>query len=99
MCYISHARLQQVKFGSYLDVAPELIVEVLSPADRWIEVNCKLEEYFAIGVERVWIADPIRQILYVYTFPTHITILQRQDTVRDETILPCFESVVAEFFG
>ena len=42
----------------FLDVAPELIVEVLSPHDRWSDVMEKLVEYFAIGVQVVWVADP-----------------------------------------
>lgn len=97
--FISHARLQQVKSDSYLDVAPELVVEVLSPRDRWLDVEQKLEEYFAIGVDRVWIADPIHQTLRIYTALNQFTILQRDDVVRDEGILPGFECKVAEFFS
>lgn len=97
--FISHARLQQVKSDSYLDVAPELVIEVLSPRDRWLDVEQKLEEYFAIGVDRVWIADPIRQTLRIYTALNLFTILQGDAVVRDEAILPGFECKVAEFFS
>lgn len=97
--FISSQRLQQVKSESYLDVAPELIVEVLSPNDRWLDVEQKLEEYFAIGVDRVWIADPMRQTLRIYTAHNEFTILQESDTVKDEAILPGFECKVAEFFS
>lgn len=48
---------------------------------------------------RVWIADPIRQTLRIYTALNQFTILQRDDVVRDEGILPGFECKVAEFFN
>ena len=38
VAYISKDRLAQTQSQSYLDVAPELIVEVLSPGDSWSEV-------------------------------------------------------------
>jgi hypothetical protein len=41
-----------------IERAPDLIVEVLSPNDRWGEVTQKLHEYFSIGVRLVWVADP-----------------------------------------
>ncbi len=47
-------------------VAPELVIEVVSPNDRWIEIVDKLEEYFAIGVVEVWIADPRKQEIRIY---------------------------------
>ena len=41
--FISHERLLQVQSQSYLDVAPELVVEVLSPRDSWVDMAEKLE--------------------------------------------------------
>src|SRR5258708_1924002 len=35
--YISNERLANLKSRSFMDVAPELIVEAMSPDDRWTE--------------------------------------------------------------
>ena len=51
--FMSHERLAKLGDSAFLDVAPELIVEVLSPDDRWSEVRQKLREYFEIGVALV----------------------------------------------
>ena len=40
----------KVKSQSYLDVAPELIVEVMSPDDAWSNLMEKLDQYFTAGV-------------------------------------------------
>jgi Uma2 family endonuclease len=34
----------------FLEVAPDLVVEIISPNDRWQDVRQNLAEYFAIGV-------------------------------------------------
>lgn len=97
--YISKERLTQAQSQGYLDVAPELIVEVLSPNDRWSGVIEKLEEYFAIGVEAVWIADPERQEIFVYHSLTDVQRFTTDDNLPGGTILPGFEVPISEFFG
>jgi Uma2 family endonuclease len=39
VAFISNERMARVRSSSYLDVAPELVVEVLSPDDRWSEME------------------------------------------------------------
>ncbi len=70
--FVSRGRLAQVKSKSYLDVAPELVVEILSPDDRWSDLTDKLDEYFAIGVNLIWVVDPRRKQVYVYRSVTDV---------------------------
>jgi Uma2 family endonuclease len=96
--YISRDQLSKAKTDGFLDVAPELVVEILSPGDRWSDVHDKLEEYFGIGVQAVWIADPKHKRLFAYSSPTHAKSFAENDIITDENILPGFEMLVAEFF-
>ncbi len=59
--FISSERIAQITSESYLDVAPELVVEVISPGNTWQEMRDKIEEYFAIGVQWVWLVGPARK--------------------------------------
>lgn len=43
---------------------PLLCVEILSPEDRVVRLEDKIEEYFLMGVRAVWIIDPSRRIGY-----------------------------------
>jgi len=97
--FISNARLAQVRSKSYLDVAPELVVEVLSPEDAWSTVMEKLEEYFAIGVRLIWVADPRRQRLHVYRSLTDVESVGVGDELPGGDVLPGFRAPVAELFG
>jgi len=45
---------------------PFLVVEILSPEDRWSRLTRKLEDYFAMGCPNIWILDPVRSKAYRY---------------------------------
>ena len=85
--------------GKALQVAPELVVEIVSPSDRWSELRNKIAEYFAIGVERVWIVEPEKKQLLVYRTPTEFTQLTQQESVRGEGILEGFTLPLHELFA
>jgi len=97
--YISHERFAQIKSTSYLDVAPELVVEVMSPDDSWTEINDKIEEYFAIGVVLIWIVNPKRKQVHVYHSLTTLEILRLNDTLTGDEVLPGFAVPLTELFG
>jgi Uma2 family endonuclease len=48
------------------DVPPLLIVEVITPEDRFTHIMQKLDEYRRWGVEHVWLVVPDLRRLYVY---------------------------------
>jgi Uma2 family endonuclease len=96
--YISQERYQQVSSGSFLDVAPEIIVEVMSPSNTWSEVTQKLREYFATGVDLVWVADPEVNIVYAYRSLTDVREFTAMEDLPGDEILPGFSVPVASLF-
>jgi Uma2 family endonuclease len=96
--FISHERYAGKRSSSYLDVAPDLIVEVLSPNDAWTEVMQKLREYFAIGVRLVWVADPEAQIVYAYRALTDLREFPAGAELPGDDVLPGFSVPVARLF-
>ena len=99
VAFISTERIAQVKSKSYLDVAPELVVEVLSPDDAWSGLMEKLDEYFASGVKVVWVADPRTRQIYVYHSMTSVERFAEQGTLTGGDVLPGFSVLVAELFA
>jgi Uma2 family endonuclease len=51
-------RSQVVEQDGYIHSAPELIVEVLSPANTRPERESKLKDYESLGVPEVWVVSP-----------------------------------------
>lgn len=52
----------------YLDGAPDLVVEVLSPSTRKKDMTLKLSKYAEAGVREYWIIDPKKEAVIVYEF-------------------------------
>lgn len=96
--FISHERLARRGPSPYLDVPPELVVEILSPDDRWSDVMEKLEDYFSAGIDRVWLVDARLRKISVYRSLNEVETLGEEDLLQDEEILPGFSFRVSELF-
>ena len=84
--------------AKYLDVAPEVIVEVMSPTDRWNQdFRDKIADYFSAGVEEVWVVEPkLKQIRQYDSAETYQTIT---DTLHGNGVLSGFVLDVTALFA
>ena len=46
---------------------PILCIEILSPEDRLPRVAKRLDDFLAMGVQNLWIIDPIDRVAYIYS--------------------------------
>ena len=53
-----------------LKVAPDFVVEIISPSNPGHDIWRKHELYFRYGVREYWIVDPRRKLVTVYRFET-----------------------------
>lgn len=83
----------------YLDVLPELVVEVLSTFDRWPRVLEKIVEYLDAGVKVVCIVDPDTQTAQVHTAETPVRHLTSEDELAFPEVLPDFRCSLREIFS
>jgi Uma2 family endonuclease len=64
-------------------VPPFLVVEILSPEDRLVRMQPKIQEYLSIGVEWVWVIDPEEKAALCYSQKQPqglaVTILRTED--------------------
>jgi len=58
-------RKNVVEQDGYIHSAPELVVEVLSPANTRAERTEKLSDYASLGVPEVWVVSPEAQTIEV----------------------------------
>jgi Uma2 family endonuclease len=98
LIYISNERFAQRTKSGYLNVAPELVVEVLSPTDRRGDVVAKIKDYLSAGVDRVWVVDSKLQSILAYRSGAEVQQFKKGDILADEELLPGFRLPVADLF-
>ncbi|MFL6292882.1 MAG: Uma2 family endonuclease [Thermoanaerobaculia bacterium] len=96
--FISHERYARCGPLTFLDVAPELVVEISSSDDRPGEVAEKVEEYLSASVDRVWVVSLRRRTIQVHRSGVEPETLGIGDTLRDEEVLPGFSLPLSELF-
>ncbi len=82
----------------YFEVAPELVVEVVSPSNTQSKIWRKNKEYFFHGTRRVWVVYPEDRMVAVFTSPSDSKLLEETDTLEGGDALPGFRCQVADFF-
>lgn len=48
-------------------VPPFLAVEVLSAEDRMVRIHARIQDYLSIGVEWIWVIDPMERKALIYS--------------------------------
>jgi Uma2 family endonuclease len=81
------------------NVVPNVAVEVVSPTNTADEVETKRIEYFAAGVELVWIVYPVTQTIHVCAAAGHIDVLGAGGELDAGAVLPGFRLKLADLFS
>jgi Uma2 family endonuclease len=99
---VSFVRREKLPGGrSPLDygvLVPDLVVEVLSPADKAHEMAKKLAEYLGCGVPLVWVVDPDRRTVTVHRSLGESAESSGDAVLTAEPVLPGFSCRVSAFF-
>ena len=80
-------------------LAPDLVVEVISPSQTGPSIDEKTNRYFAAGVRLVWALDPVRRTVHVRRLDGTDRLLSGHDDLDGEDVLPGFRLLVARLFA
>jgi len=86
-------------WAKFLELAPDLAVEVVSPSDSANEVQEKVNEYLAAGVQLIWIVYPIQRTVTIYAADRAARVLNEADTLDGGDVLPGFTLSIADIFA
>ncbi|MCC7023490.1 MAG: Uma2 family endonuclease [Thermomicrobiales bacterium] len=76
--------------GRFARLAPDLAVEILSPADRMASALAKVSLYLEAEVQMVWLIDPVKRTVTIFTPDDAPIRLEEGDTLTGGAILPGF---------
>jgi Uma2 family endonuclease len=98
VAFIRQERLTPEPQPAYWSGAPDLVVEIISPNDRYSEVDDKVAEWLAHGARLVLAVNPRWRTVLVYRPgqpPLHLT---EHDTLDGEDVVPGWRLPVREIF-
>jgi Uma2 family endonuclease len=79
--------------------APDLAVEVISPADTLKEVEEKAADYVAAVARLVWVVNPRNRTIKVHERDRETSVLRESDTLGGGDVVPGFQCAVADVFA
>ena len=82
--------------AGFCPVVPDLVVEVVSPSDSEPAMREKVNEWLAGGVSVVWVVDPQRRIVEVWTADGLRLSIGENEWLTGEPVLPGFRVAVHE---
>jgi Uma2 family endonuclease len=85
--------------GFFEGVAPDIVVEVISPSDRPGEVLAKAAEWRRGGAKIVWLVDPEAERVLVLQAGRDLRAVQSSELLTAEPVLPGFSVLVSELFS
>ena len=82
----------------FIELAPDLAVEVLSPGDDPRKVMDKVGEYLKSGVRLVWVIDPETRRAVCYRSLTAVHDVPTEGALAGEDVVPGFACPLASLF-
>lgn len=100
VAFVSRSRLGPDEVpDTFIELAPDLVVEVVSPGDSSREVREKVEDWLRAGVRLVWILYPATRTAMVYRSLDDVSDLSDDDYLGGADIVPGFSCQVGDFFN
>ena len=97
--FISNERLNEIgESDGFAQGAPDIAVEVISPNDRYTEVEEKVEDWLNAGCRAVIVVNPRRQTVNLHRSPTDVTTLTESDTLEISDIVPGWRMPIGAIF-
>ena len=90
IAFVQRGRRPDPEPTGFPDLAPDLVVEVLSPDDRPGEVLAKVADWLSAGTRRVWVIDPARRVARNYNDDGTERIITADESLDGEDGVPGF---------
>lgn len=93
--FISKARLPEPEPAGFPELAPDLVVEILSPDERPGEVLGKVADCLSAGTRLVWVIDPERRLARIYRADGTEEVATADQALNGEDVVPGFACPLA----
>ena len=82
----------------YVPGPPDVAVEVISPSDRYTDVEEKVADYLEAGTRAVVVVNPRNRTVRVHRSPTDVVSLTESDTLEVDDVIPGWRMPIRDIF-
>ena len=95
--FLEASRLEGVETSGFIEGAPTIAVEIVSPGDTWSEVESKARLYLEVGAREVWIVECESRTIELRRVGQASHIYLQNETLQTD-VLPDFQMPLTEVF-
>ena len=96
VAFLTQARIPPDDPSGFLEIPPDLVVEIVSPSDRVADVLERILDFIDAGVGEAWVVDPESRTFTILRSRADVRILGEGDDVTDVAALPGFSVRVSD---
>ncbi len=96
--FLRAERVRRIDPDRYIEGAPDLAVEVVSPGESAQDLAEKVRQYLAAGAHAVWVVYPKTREVHVFR-RSSAAVLTQNDVLEAPELLPGFSVPVSELFA
>ncbi|MDE0205396.1 MAG: Uma2 family endonuclease [Candidatus Tectomicrobia bacterium] len=85
--------------AGYMRLAPDLVVEVVSPSDTASDLESKVFAWLDAGCRLVWVVYPAARSVTIFRSRHDVRALSEEDTLDGSPVFDAFNLEVRELFG
>ena len=85
--------------AGFLQLAPDVAVEIVSPSDRMTQVRRKIAKYLEHGMPLVFMVEPRRRTVTAFRPGREPRVYREDDVLDGDDVLPGFRLPVADLFA
>jgi Uma2 family endonuclease len=98
VAFVRAERLAGLAEDEWIEGAPDLVVEIVSPSDTARQMGRKVQQYLAAGTRAVWIVYPDIQSVWVFESSGQGRLVEGDTVLSSPNAPPGFEIPVREIF-
>lgn len=86
-----YTKNQIIETAKGVNQVPAFVIEIISPSDNQNKILEKNQEYFAAGVQVIWLIMPNLKQVHIYSSPKKVQICTDDDICSAKPVLDDFE--------
>ncbi|OAI44536.1 hypothetical protein AYO38_00110 [bacterium SCGC AG-212-C10] len=100
MSFFAKGRLPEALWDAgRVQIAPDLVIEVISNRDNAVDTNLKIADYLQAGVRLIWVFYPLTREIAVFRRDGSTSMVRGDEPLDGEDILPGFSVRASAIFA